>query len=143
MGSDQLLQWLPEEVEVYDSDLYYAFSLHGTDYAQNLLLSEGLARLVEGRSFEQSEIDQGASVAMIFQPFAEVNDLHIGDDIVMNYSIVDYSAAGTEILEVIPVPLDIIGIIESILPEGQANSNGISDREINAAKLQTGDDMRQ
>lgn len=83
----------------------------GTRYPGIMEIEEGKVSLVNGRTFTQQEIDQGAHVALMARDFAELNQVKVGDDILFTNSIVelhqDYS---TTLVEERPIPLKIIGI---------------------------------
>lgn len=85
--------------------------LTGTRYPGIMEIEEGKVSLVNGRTFTQQEIDQGAHVALMARDFAELNQVKVGDDILLTNSIVelhqDYS---TTLIEERPIPLKIIGI---------------------------------
>ena len=59
------------------------FCLYGIEEASMILdLQEGYIKLIEGNLFRKTDIEQ--NVALIDNPFAEVNNLKIGSDIVIN-----------------------------------------------------------
>jgi len=80
------LEWAPLEIE---SDLESAewsgsdgylewFEGRGVANPDVTDIDAGLIEMVVGRTFTQSEIDNGEHVAIIAQSFAEVNDLYVG-----------------------------------------------------------------
>jgi putative ABC transport system permease protein len=78
-----------------------SFNLRGIHYAPVQLIEEGRLNLVSGRVFTTAEIDEGKMVALISDKVAETNNLHVGDTIVLNneirdWSTVDFNAEATE-----------------------------------------------
>lgn len=89
------------------------FELKGINYAPVLDFEEDKAKLVDGRVFEQAEVDNGTSVAIISKKLAEQNNLHVGDNFTLDNSIYDYSDTGEEeVIDSRDVVLEIIGLFE-------------------------------
>jgi len=102
------------------------FTLCGVHNAGLLPLQEGAIKLVDGRAFSQSEMDDGSAVTLISSELAEENDLHVGDTFTLTNEILDNSATGNSLGTYIgeapspapvaashDVPLQIIGIFEA------------------------------
>lgn len=66
--------------------------LSGIHYAPVQPIEEGKLNLMEGRVFTQQEIEQGALMGLVSDKLAEQNNLHVGDTIVVNNEIRDYSS---------------------------------------------------
>jgi putative ABC transport system permease protein len=75
-----------------------SFIVRGVHYAPVLPIEEGKLKLVEGRVFTQQEIDQGAMVGLVSDKVAELNNIHLGDTIVLTNEIRDWSENATVIV---------------------------------------------
>ncbi|MDR3053756.1 MAG: ABC transporter permease [Coriobacteriales bacterium] len=121
-------------------------TLRGIHYAPVLLIEEGQLELVSGRVFSQQEIEQGAMVGLISDKVAELNNLHVGDNIVLANEIRDYSdetaildgGEGT-LAETRDVVLEVIGIFspKSGSAEASATTPGSSDQDWMAQMLES------
>ncbi|MCZ0703054.1 putative ABC transport system permease protein [Natronobacillus azotifigens] len=114
LGSDTANSYLGEGVEEryeYDGPSY-DFQLKGVNYAPVLDFEEGIGNLLEGRAFEDQEVENGSSVAIISKKLAEINDLQIGDNITFTNSVYSYDyTTGEEKLETSrDVILEVIGL---------------------------------
>lgn len=121
LGSENLEPWLDPEYAEWAGDdpyrKYYGFNLKGTEYPPVMLIEEGKATLIDGRTFTQEEITRGTGSALIHTQLAEYNNLSVGDNIVLSNYILEYSEDGMSLpteVERRDVPLQIIGIYETI-----------------------------
>ena len=112
------------------------FILRGIYYAPVLALQEGKLSLVEGRTFTQSEIDQGSLVAMISDRLAEANGLHVGDVITLTAEVIDYPTVNASstmpemtVLESQDTTLEIIGIFKVENTSFETQQEGLSFQE--------------
>ena len=96
-----------------DDDHLFGFSLRGTEYAPLQVLESGKAELVAGRTFTQEEIDQGAKVALISQEVAEINQLQVGDKMVLKIYPTINSMIPDLIVGEIDFVLQVIGIYQN------------------------------
>ena len=95
------------------NDHLFGFSLSGTEYAPLQVLESGKAELVAGRTFTQEEIDQGAKVALISQELAEINQLQVGDKIVLTHYATINPMIPDLIAGEIELVLQVIGIYQN------------------------------
>jgi putative ABC transport system permease protein len=116
-----------------------SFTIRGIHYAKILPIEEGKVSLVDGRTFTETEIEDGSLVAVISTELADVNNLDIGDTLVLSNEIRDYPLAdqsqSTEstdlansavtVIDSRNIALEIIGIF-SIKSTGSMSSGGIS-----------------
>lgn len=102
LGKD-LKTYDPNITEIYEQNY---FGLKGVHFAEVLDITTGKADLVDGRVFTQSEVDAGSNLALISDKFAEINNLHLGDLMVL--TSVYYNSVGETIEN--DVFLEIIGI---------------------------------
>ncbi len=72
----------PTDYEAY-------FEVKGVHFAEVLDIATGEADLVDGRVFTQSEIDNNEAFALVSQQFAEVNNLNLGDLVLLSQSFWD------------------------------------------------------
>lgn len=96
------------------------FILRGTQNSEPLDVKAGLIQLVQGRLFEEWEIAQGASVALVSDEFLNENQLQLGDFLNMEHRIFPEPSAGS--LDIVDwyqpenqllatnFPLEIIGV---------------------------------
>lgn len=110
VGSSELKK-AKDEVRLFSEDPRKNFSLTGTSYAPLQLLEEGKATLVEGCSFTQEEIDQGALVVLLTEDFATLNGIELGDSILLKHYPMILGLNFTA-LEPMDIPLEVIGIYE-------------------------------
>ncbi|NLY36519.1 MAG: ABC transporter permease [Tissierellia bacterium] len=130
VGSENLKAWVDPEMGQYISedsmDKYWMYTIKGTQYAPVLSIEEGKSRLLDGRTFKPEEIEKGSSVVLISKLLADVNDLKVGDNMVVSTYILDWPESGgtpTE-TERRDLPLEIIGIYEPIESSQDQNSSG-------------------
>lgn len=92
------------------------FWLVGTEYAPGMMIEEKKASLVSGRTFTQSEIDEGQLVALVSKDLAERNQLDVGQSIIMHHDIVDWdeTLSWWEVIESRPIVLRIIGVLDYV-----------------------------
>lgn len=63
------------------------FQVKGIHYAPIVDFQEGKGKIVDGRIFNQEEIDKDANVAIISDKLAEKNNLHVGDTMVFQTEV--------------------------------------------------------
>lgn len=103
MGND-LKEYNPNNG--YNQDYEAYFSVKGVHFPEILDIATGDADLVDGRVFTQAEVDNGESFALISDKFAELNNLHLGDLLLMSQSFLDQE--GQEIRQ--DFMFEVIGI---------------------------------
>lgn len=112
-----------EEISAeYDAEDYKdSFNMKGINYAPVLDFKEGKGKLVDGRVFTQDEIDNGTNVTIISTNVAEVNNLRVGDNIVLENTIYHYDNENDIELEPTTrdVVLEIIGLFEPQRVKGE------------------------
>lgn len=102
-------------------------TLKGVNYAPLLDLEEKKAKLVDGRAFTQSEVDEGKPIAIISKKYAELNNLNVGDKMVIDNTVYSYNQKGerSETPDATKdLALDIIGIFEPTQAKKSENSEG-------------------
>lgn len=132
MGSEHLESWIdPQQMEWMGNDpyrKYYGFTLKGTQYPPVMIIEEGKANLVAGKTFTQDDINNGAGVVLMSKQLAELNNLSVGSNIVVSNYILDWQQAGPnpepKVLEQRDLPLTIIGIYEQVEPPETNNNRG-------------------
>jgi len=103
------------------------FSIKGVENPLVVDLESGLINLVAGRTFTEDEVRQGASVVIISKDFSEVNQLFLGERLVLYHKIFNEPDAGTFVPEEHYIEsnlllstrfeLDIVGIFDHTLSE--------------------------
>ncbi|TLG71783.1 ABC transporter permease [Culicoidibacter larvae] len=93
------------------------FSTKGVQYHEMLPFKEGNGKLLEGRTFTESEVKNGSKVALVTKQMAEANNLRIGDKITMKNNVYNYNNMPQDGSMPAPiaseeVELEIIGIYE-------------------------------
>lgn len=109
---------------------YFGLTLRGTDYAPLLVLEGGGAKLVDGRTFTPEEVTEGQSVTLISKEFAELNELAVGDRLMITH----YPTLALQpdfIAGRIDLNFDIIGIYQdNALPVlDRSDQDGLSNEE--------------
>lgn len=105
----------PNITEEYEQNY---FGLKGVHFADILDIKTGVADLVDGRVFTQTEVDNAEPFALVSDKFAEKNNLHIGDIIVLTSTF--YKTDGSIIEN--DTFLEIIGLFSPII-ETEQNSD--------------------
>ncbi len=101
-SSSTLLSYDPNNPNL---DMHY-FSLKGVQYPPILDFAEGKGELKDGRVFEASDIENGAYVALISDKVSEINNIFVGDTIVLRN--VYYNKDNQEVVR--EIVLDVVGI---------------------------------
>lgn len=114
LGSGSLVVWSNPLDELNSVNTHNIF-LTGVEYPQVLLIEENKAHLSSGRVFSKEEITEGAPVALITETLAELNNLNLGDHIVLRNHGAPLST-GSSVVEDWGVPLEIIGIFSFVTP---------------------------
>ena len=103
------------------SGLQY-FNINGTQQTSLLDVESGKAKLLEGRSFTEDEINNGKEVVLIAKQFAEENNLSVGSiasfvTVVEDYGDMkgSFSESDIKILGEQAIDLEVIGILEYVL----------------------------
>lgn len=84
IASPEDVQWLEEAVRMAEMNNRMLRLNCINDLNRLRWFYNGMATIVEGRSFTQEEIDSGAQVCIISRALADANGLHVGDTITMN-----------------------------------------------------------
>lgn len=116
-----------EEGDIMYGGMGMDFELKGINYAPVLDFEEEKAKLVDGRVFEEKEVEDGASVAIISKKLADQNNVHVGDTFTLENAIFDYDEEGNEDkLASRDVVLEVIGLFEpqTIKEDQDDNSDG-------------------
>ncbi|WP_026675602.1 ABC transporter permease [Alkalihalobacterium bogoriense] len=115
---------------VYEEDMEYEspyfetnFFIKGVNYAPIIDFEEGKNQIVEGRVFTNEEVENGAAVTVISKKLAEVNNLHVGDNLILTSAVIDYTGQQEEILDSRDVPLEIVGLFEPVTVERTEDEN--------------------
>ena len=121
------------------------FILRGTHYAPLMLLEEGRACLLEGRTFSEGEIEQSSMVGLISDRLAEENGIHVGETITLRAAVYDRSGMlgpsdKEAMLELgaMDVVLEVIGIITMESTSTEGGQEGFT-----AQNLMSGSSMSQ
>lgn len=110
--------YIPDQSDMPDGMNY----LHGTNIKDILPIKQGIAKLVDGRTFTQEEMDKGANVVVITKTFADLNGYKVGQKlsgkrVEQNFSELTESNQGNlPPLFSINTSYEIVGIID--LKEG-------------------------
>lgn len=88
------------------------FDIKGVNYPKLLDIEEGNIKLVEGTVFTEVDIEQGKNSAIISAQVAELNNLSVGDQMVIDQRGIDYSTEEAKELFQIDLPVQVIGIFE-------------------------------
>lgn len=134
-SSDLMRVWDPElfleQVGFYFEDQNALSSQHDTDLEQFLIngvgrseifeFELGLVTLNRGRFFSEQEIEQGLPVVIVSESFLAVNDLNLGDTLVLEYFIGDehFFNSGLDMalaLGKIDIEFEIVGVFDRELP---------------------------
>lgn len=117
-------------------------SLKGSNLSEPLDFKEKKIKLVDGRTFTQTEIDKGTAVAIISKKVAEANGVNVGDQLVLDSVTSDYKQDGSsEELYTLDHPVKIIGIFEPVTLEKKEadhkNSNDVNQQMVKTEQFNT------
>lgn len=133
LASDDLQPYQGENNEYavdYGSVVYQPeFHLKGTNYAPVIDFQEEKSQLVDGRVFTDEEISNGSAVTIISKKFADLNQLSVGDSIVLTNGVVNYTEEGEELYDSRDVILEVIGLFETLTQaeNSENDDNGMWD----------------
>lgn len=121
INSTTLTQYDPNMVEV--PTISY-FPIKGVQYAPILDIVNGNATLVNGRTFNESEITNADYVALISDKVAELNNIFVGDVIYLQntFSIWKEDNTVEEIKR--DIALEVIGIFTPKVEQSEENNGG-------------------
>lgn len=121
INSTTLTQYDPNMVEV--PTMSY-FPVKGVQYAPILDIVNGNATLVNGRTFNETEITNADYVALISDKVAELNNIFVGDVIYLQntFSIWKEDNTVEEIKR--DIALEVIGIFTPKVEQSQENNGG-------------------
>ncbi|MCW3488537.1 ABC transporter permease [Dethiobacter alkaliphilus] len=101
-----------EDYMFFGGDTPY-FEVMGVANPNFTLLEIGDAKIAEGRTFTQEEIEKGSPVLIMTQQLAEANDYVVGETISIDNLVVDYTESGEEVvIETMSTDFQLVGIIE-------------------------------
>lgn len=116
LGSESIESYQGEDMEeLVQFGPSMDFMVKGINYAPVLDFEEEKAKLVDGRVFNEEEVENGTSVAIISQKLAELNNLHVGDTFTLSNMVFTYDdeTGEEEIVTSRDVVLEVIGLFES------------------------------
>ena len=121
INSSTLTQYDPNMVEV--PTMSY-FPIKGVQYAPILDIVNGNATLVNGRTFNETEITNADYVALISDKVAELNNIFVGDVIYLQntFSIWKEDNTVEEIKR--DIALEVIGIFTPKVQQSEENNGG-------------------
>ncbi|MGM0123923.1 hypothetical protein IGI37_001297 [Enterococcus sp. AZ194] len=108
------------------------FILKGVNYPKLLDIEQGKINMVEGNVFTDKDIEEGTTNAVVGRRFAELNNLSIGDQLVINASNEDtlgYDNNGNQVdvkpedIKAIDFPVKIVGFFEPVKAEKEPKKN--------------------
>ncbi|GAA4076869.1 ABC transporter permease [Amphibacillus indicireducens] len=115
LGSKSLKYYFGQDVDQAAAEgVEIDFGMKGVNYPHILDFQEGKGNLIDGRTFSQDEIDNGSSVTLISEKLATLNNLHVGDTIILNNEVYSYDldTYEEELFSSRDLVLEIIGIFE-------------------------------
>lgn len=121
INSNTLTQYDPNMVEI--PTISY-FPIKGVQYAPIMDIQNGNASLLQGRTFNDTEITNGDYVALISDKVAEQNNIFVGDVIYLQntFSIWKEDNTAEEIKR--DIALEVIGIFTPKIEQADENNGG-------------------
>ncbi len=121
ISSSTITQYDPNMVEV--PTVSY-FPIKGVQYAPILDIVNGNASLTQGRTFNDTEIENGDYVGLISDKLAEQNNIFVGDIVYLVNSFQIYNPDGTfeEIKR--DIAIEVIGIFTPKVEQSTENNGG-------------------
>lgn len=117
LGSKSLKYYFGQDVDqAAAEETKIDFGMKGINYPNVLDFENGDGNLIDGRVFSQDEIDNGSPVTLISEKLAEINNLHVGDTIVLNNDVYSYDldTYEEELFSSRDLVLEVIGIFEIV-----------------------------
>lgn len=121
INSTTLQQYDPNIVEV--PTMSY-FPLRGVQYAPIMDIVNGNATLVNGRTFNETEVTNADYVALISDKVSELNNIFVGDVIMLTNTVSIYNPDGTMTETKRDIALEIIGIFTPKVEQSTENNGG-------------------
>lgn len=121
INSTTLQQYDPNMVEV--PTMSY-FPLRGVQYAPIMDIVNGNATLVNGRTFNETEVTNADYVALISDKVSELNNIFVGDVIMLTNTVSIYNPDGTMTETKRDIALEIIGIFTPKVEQSTENNGG-------------------
>jgi putative ABC transport system permease protein len=121
INSTTLTQYDPNMVEV--PTISY-FPIKGVQYAPILDIVNGNATLVNGRTFNESEITNADYVALISDKVAELNNIFVGDVIYLQNTFSIWKEDNTVEEVKRDIALEVIGIFTPKVEQSEENNGG-------------------
>ena len=116
IGASTYQLWNPPGIVISEQEKLFGIEMLGTNNPEILLIQEGRAKLVSGRTFSKQEIDRGESVSVVMKQLADLNEWSVGDEIVLKNNGAPYFVLSGNISKSKDVLLKIIGIIDYTAP---------------------------
>ncbi|MGY3777637.1 ABC transporter permease [Isobaculum melis] len=116
------------------------FQVKGIHYAPVLDFAEGKGKIVDGRIFNQEEIDKDQNVAIISDKLAEKNNLHVGDTMVFQTEVyaAEFSENGQlEVTDTRDFVLEIVGIFEQTAAKKEDNKDNKKEKDVQKMFMDT------
>lgn len=121
INSTTLTQYDPNMVEV--PTISY-FPIKGVQYAPILDIVNGNATIVNGRTFNESEITNADYVALISDKVAELNNIFVGDVIYLQNTFSIWKEDNTVEEVKRDIALEVIGIFTPKVEQSEENNGG-------------------
>jgi len=133
---EKLQSYRPEEEEgvVFGSEGDRYLSIKGIRYAPVLDIEEGLIELAEGRTFEEAEMEGEKYVCLISDKVAEANNLHAGDQMVIDATVRGWdqeTGEQTEERYTQDIPFEVVGIYRQSQAKKQAKEDMSEEDKMN------------
>ncbi len=96
----------------YGDDVYH-YMIMGVNIPNFMLLEIEEAIIIEGRTFSESEIENGEPVLIVSKELADANNYRVGDTINIENQFADYSETGERtVFDTLEFDMELIGILE-------------------------------
>ena len=98
-GTNKVKGYVPENSGFSGMGANYVFSVKGTNRTELVDVEEGLIKLIEGEAFTEKDLQDGSNKVVISKEVAELNNLSVGDQLVIDVTGQYYPGEGQEVTE--------------------------------------------
>lgn len=118
IGTNKIKGYMPEDGGVsYGSGAKHQFNIKGVNRKEIVDVEEGLIKIVEGSAFDEKDIQGGTQNVIISKEVAELNNLSVGDQLLLDVTGEHYSE-------------DMEGLGAAAGEEGETDEEGSNQPEI-------------
>ncbi|GGI66834.1 ABC transporter permease [Enterococcus alcedinis] len=94
LGTNKIKAYKPEEEDAEGAGVKHQFNMKGVNRKEMVDVEEGLIKIVEGTTLEEKDVQEGTRNIIISKEVAELNNLSVGDQFVLDVTGENYGEEG-------------------------------------------------